>query len=150
MTLDEHPDSINDALVSNEGPYAPFLALARAGEQQDAAGFLVQPVRVAEVADRTFPRPRFASGDGVEHDRRGICAGLLLDHFHTHALRPDIELLDCRRAKRIACRKQNFFALRFVIVRQFCNTRCLARAVCAGQYGDLAAKRKFCLERKGL
>lgn len=31
------PDSINDALVSGEGPYAPFLALARAGEQQDAA-----------------------------------------------------------------------------------------------------------------
>jgi EAL and modified HD-GYP domain-containing signal transduction protein len=31
------PDSINDALISGEGPYAPFLALARAGEQQDAA-----------------------------------------------------------------------------------------------------------------
>jgi EAL and modified HD-GYP domain-containing signal transduction protein len=33
------PDAINDALVSGEGPYAPFLALARAGEQQDAARF---------------------------------------------------------------------------------------------------------------
>ncbi len=33
------PDTINDALVSGNGPYAPFLALAQAGEQVDAARF---------------------------------------------------------------------------------------------------------------
>jgi EAL and modified HD-GYP domain-containing signal transduction protein len=31
------PDTINDALISGSGPYAPFLALAQAGEQVDLA-----------------------------------------------------------------------------------------------------------------
>ncbi len=33
------PDTINDALISGSGPYAPFLALAQAGEQADYARF---------------------------------------------------------------------------------------------------------------
>jgi EAL and modified HD-GYP domain-containing signal transduction protein len=36
------PDAINDALVSGEGPYAPFLALARAGEQPDVQRYATQ------------------------------------------------------------------------------------------------------------
>ena len=36
------PDTINDALVSGSGPYAPFLALARAGEQNDYDRFSAQ------------------------------------------------------------------------------------------------------------
>lgn len=33
------PDTINDALISGSGPYAPFLALAQASEQTDYAKF---------------------------------------------------------------------------------------------------------------
>ncbi|MBE7461078.1 MAG: HDOD domain-containing protein [Zoogloeaceae bacterium] len=33
------PDTINDALISGSGPYAPFLALARASEQADYARY---------------------------------------------------------------------------------------------------------------
>ncbi|MCA1975120.1 MAG: HDOD domain-containing protein [Caenispirillum sp.] len=40
------PDSINDALIAGSGPYAPFLALARAGEQADYARYAAQ---VAEL-----------------------------------------------------------------------------------------------------
>jgi len=36
------PDTINDALVSGSGPYAPFLALALASEQNDYARFSAQ------------------------------------------------------------------------------------------------------------
>ncbi|MDP1653356.1 MAG: HDOD domain-containing protein [Rhodocyclaceae bacterium] len=36
------PDTINDALISGSGPYAPFLALARAGEQTDYTKFSAQ------------------------------------------------------------------------------------------------------------
>lgn len=36
------PDTIHDALVSGSGPYAPFLALALAGEQNDYARFSAQ------------------------------------------------------------------------------------------------------------
>ena len=38
----------------------------------------------------------------IEHDRAGIRAGLLRDECGAGAIRPDIELLDRRRAKRIA------------------------------------------------
>ncbi|MBI4989286.1 MAG: HDOD domain-containing protein [Rhodocyclales bacterium] len=40
------PDTINDALISGSGPYAPFLALAQAGEQADYATF---SARAAEL-----------------------------------------------------------------------------------------------------
>jgi EAL and modified HD-GYP domain-containing signal transduction protein len=40
------PDTINDALISGSGPYAPFLALAQAGEQTDYATF---SARAAEL-----------------------------------------------------------------------------------------------------
>jgi hypothetical protein len=36
------PDTINDALISGSGPYAPFLALARASEQADYARYAAQ------------------------------------------------------------------------------------------------------------
>ena len=36
------PDTINDALISGSGPYAPFLALAQAGEQADYARYAAQ------------------------------------------------------------------------------------------------------------
>jgi EAL and modified HD-GYP domain-containing signal transduction protein len=40
------PDTINDALISGSGPYAPFLALAQASEQTDYATF---SARAAEL-----------------------------------------------------------------------------------------------------
>ena len=40
------PDTINDALISGSGPYAPFLALAQASEQADYAKF---SARTAEL-----------------------------------------------------------------------------------------------------
>ncbi len=40
------PDTINDALISGNGPYAPFLALAQASEQTDYAMF---SARAAEL-----------------------------------------------------------------------------------------------------
>lgn len=40
------PDTINDALISGNGPYAPFLALAQASEQTDYAKF---SARAAEL-----------------------------------------------------------------------------------------------------
>ncbi len=40
------PDTINDALISGSGPYAPFLALAQASEQTDYAKF---SARTAEL-----------------------------------------------------------------------------------------------------
>jgi EAL and modified HD-GYP domain-containing signal transduction protein len=40
------PDTINDALISGSGPYAPFLALAQASEQTDYAAF---SARAAEL-----------------------------------------------------------------------------------------------------
>lgn len=36
------PDTINDALISGSGPYAPFLALAQASEQADYARYAAQ------------------------------------------------------------------------------------------------------------
>ncbi len=36
------PDTINDALISGSGPYAPFLALARASEQADYTRYAAQ------------------------------------------------------------------------------------------------------------
>jgi EAL and modified HD-GYP domain-containing signal transduction protein len=36
------PDAINDALLAGSGPYAPFLALARASEQSDYARYAAQ------------------------------------------------------------------------------------------------------------
>ena len=36
------PDTINDALISGSGPYAPFLALAQAGEQSDYTRYAAQ------------------------------------------------------------------------------------------------------------
>lgn len=36
------PDTINDALISGSGPYAPFLALAKASEQADYAKYSAQ------------------------------------------------------------------------------------------------------------
>lgn len=36
------PDTINDALISGSGPYAPFLALAQASEQTDYARYAAQ------------------------------------------------------------------------------------------------------------
>jgi EAL and modified HD-GYP domain-containing signal transduction protein len=40
------PDTINDALISGSGPYAPFLALAQASEQADYTRYAAQ---VAEL-----------------------------------------------------------------------------------------------------
>jgi EAL and modified HD-GYP domain-containing signal transduction protein len=40
------PDTINDALISGSGPYAPFLALAQASELADYAKF---SARTAEL-----------------------------------------------------------------------------------------------------
>ncbi len=52
------PDSINEALISGGGPYAPFLDLARAGEQADIAQFSARAAEL-QLAPETVNRAQF-------------------------------------------------------------------------------------------
>lgn len=52
------PDAIKDALISGEGPYAPFLALARAGEQPDAGRYAGQAAEL-QLSHQAVNRAQF-------------------------------------------------------------------------------------------
>ena len=64
------PDTINEALVSGGGPYAPFLALAKAGEQADYAAFAVRTAEL-QLAPQTVNQAQFealAFADSLQLD----------------------------------------------------------------------------------
>ena len=67
--------------------------------------------------------------DGVKRDRRGIGPRRAPNELDARALRPDAQLIDRTRAKRVGRTEQHFLPIRAELRRQLADERCLAGTI---------------------
>ncbi len=87
--------------------------------------------------------------DAVEHDPGGVAAFLAGDHRRADAVAPDLELLDRRRAERVAGGEEHAIILLLEPMAELADGRGLARAVDADHEDDVRAREAPHLERLG-
>ena len=92
------------------------------------------------IADDHVHAARAAGGDRVEHDGGRVCPFRLAYHLDAGAVRPNLELVDSRRAERVSRAEQHLLALRFKAGRQLADGRRLAHTVDANDEHD----RRLC------
>ncbi len=80
---------------------------------------------------------------GIEEHRRGIAARLVLDHFCSGTIAPDLQLLDGGGAKRVGSRQQDGLALGAEGMRQLADGGRLASAVDTDDENDLRLAINF-------
>ncbi|MNW50788.1 hypothetical protein D3C74_282490 [compost metagenome] len=72
----------------------------------------------------------------VEHDRRRIGTGLLLDHVNLGPFAPDLQLLDRACAERVPSGQNDLLALLLIIMGQLADRCRFANAVDADEQND--------------
>ena len=95
------------------------------------------------VNEQVIRRARLRGGHGVVRDGRRVRAVSAGDDFDLQARAPQFQLLDRRRAKRVARGEQRGFFLRLDEMRELRARRRLARAVHADDGNNRRAARRF-------
>ena len=77
-----------------------------------------------------------SSLDSLISDGSRWSALLSLDDVGANTIRPNTQLLNCGRAKRVSCTKHHFFALFCKMVCQFRDRRCFPGAIHSNHHDD--------------
>jgi hypothetical protein len=89
------------------------------------------------IHDQQLALAAFLAGaDGVKDDRAGVGARALGDDLNPRPLAPDLELVDCGRAKCIGGGQYDLLASPLIILGQFGDAGRLARSVDADDQDD--------------
>ena len=97
------------------------------------------------VADDDVAAARSCRCDGVKNDGGGVRALVLADDVAVRTLRPDLKLIGCRGAERVARAQQDLLALIVQLVGKLADGGRLADAVDADDEND----RRLCIQLQG-